>query len=400
MSALPGRSDAVGADRPGRCVLCRLGLLRALTLVAFNAAYVVVPLLLFERTGSLLVVGLAMVAEGLVRALVALWVGARSSGLPPRRAIVVSAALRLVALALLAASTVQFSIVVVALASTLFYVGHFFATLEQELRAATFGARAVAAQTAHRIAEVLAPPVAFAIALAARASGQEYLWLIAAAALAVLVHAAAFVGWFDDGPPRRGPPAPGLGAAWRQLRATPALLRGLAASVVGFTFYGWAVLATPFALTGRTLAGLPLDSAAGTAFFKALAAVVGVAGAVAYGRLLSGSRGETAVVVSAIAAPLVFAAGVGAASDAVAVALLALVCALVLGLFTWQRRLRQVLVPTEQFHGVTSWCMAIECLHFSLIGGALIADAPGLLGAAGSVLLVLLLWPRKAGGGG
>ncbi len=395
MDSAAGRLDAAGEGRPDGTLLWKLGALRWLTLLAFNAAYVVVPLLLFERTRSLLAVGLALFAEGLLRALLALWVGAAARTMPPRRGIVIACALRLGALAMLALSIVQFSIVVVALASTLFYIGHFFATFEQELRSATFGPRAVAAQTVHRFAEVLAPPVAFAIALAAQASSSDYQFLLAAAAVAVLAHGAGFLTWFGDDRPRSAQ-APSLAAGWHALRAQPALVRGLAASIIAFTFYGWAVLATPFALTGRSLLGLPLDGAAGIALFKTLAALVGVGGALVFGRSLARPGGERVAIAAAAVAPLAFALGMSAASDVAAVALLALVSALVLGLFTWQRRLRQVLSTEEQFPGVTTWCMALECLHFALIGLALIANSPWALGIGGSVLLALLLWPTMA----
>jgi hypothetical protein len=372
-------------------MLCTLGVLRWLTLLSFNLAYVVVPLLLFERTRSLWMVGMAMFAEGLLRAVLALWVGARARRLAPRRGIWASCVLRLAALALLAASVAHFSVVVVALASTLFFIGHFFATLEQELRSATFGARAVTAQTVHRIAEVVAPPAAFAIALGAKSLHDEYAVLLGAAAIAVVAHGAGFLAWFGS-EPLPDAPAPGLVAAWRRLAADRTLLRGLAASVVGFTFFGWAVLATPFALTGRSLAGLPLDGAAGIALFKTVAALVGIGGALLFGRWLVRPGGERAVIVAAVAAPLVFALGLSVRSDLAAVVLLALVCAMVLGLFTWQRRLRQVRSTAEHFHGLTTWCMAIECLHVSFIGLALIAASPWTLAVLGSAALLVLLW--------
>jgi hypothetical protein len=371
--------------------------LRWLTLLSFNAAYVVVPLLLFERTRSLAVVGLAMFGEGLLRAALALGVGVWARRLGARRGNLIAAALRLAALAMLALAVVRFSVVLVALASTVFYIGHFFATLEQELRAASFGARAVAAQTVHRVAEVLAPPAAFAIALAAQALHQDYALLLGAAALGVLAQGAGFFAWFGHEPPRPGV-APSLAASWRHLRGSPVLLRGLAASIVGFTFYGWAVLATPFALTGRSLAGLALDSAAGIALFKTVAAVVGVGGALLFARWLGRPGGERGVIAAAAAAPLAFALGLNVASDLLAVVLLSLVCAMVLGLFTWQRRLRQVVSAPEQFHGVTTWCMALECLHVSLIGLALIADRPWMLGVLGAVATLILLLPRASRG--
>jgi hypothetical protein len=373
-------------------VLCQLGVLRWLTLLSFNLAYVVVPLLLFERTRSLFIVGVAMFAEGLLRATLALWVGAWARRLRARRGMVIACVLRLAALALLAVSVARFSVVLVALASTLFYVGHFFATLEQELRSATLGARAVAAQTVHRIAEVLAPPVAFAVAIAARTLEHDYAVLLATGTLAVFAHGAGFFAWFTD-VPAPAKVAPGLAASWRHLRAAPALARGLVASIVGFTFYGWALLATPFALTGRRLLGLALDSAPGIALFKTVAAIVGVGGAVLFGRWLRTPGGERGVVAAAAIAPLAFALALTIADDAAAVMLLALVCAMLLGLFTWQRRLRQVLTPSQHFHGVTAWCMAIECVHVSLIGLALIAQRPWVFGIVGSAALVLLLVP-------
>jgi hypothetical protein len=399
MAAIGGDSRPLDMPEPRAtsCELCRLGTLRWVTLLSFNLAYVVVPLLLFERTRSLWVVGLAMIGEGVLRAVLALGVGAGFRSIGARSGMVAAVALRLVALALLAVSVLHFSVIVVAIASTLFYIGHFFATLEQELRAATLGRQAVAAQTAHRVAEVLAPPVAFALALAGRTLGQEYAVMLWAASAAVLLHGAGFFYWFGA-EVRRRRPAPSLaalGVSWRYLRGRPSIVRGLAASVIGFAFFGWAVLATPFALTGRELGGLALDSAAGIALFKAIAAVFGVAGALVSGRWTGHRGGVRAIALATIAAPFVFALGLTAHSDWVAVALLSVVCAMLLGLFTWQRRLRQLAAAPEHFQGVTAWCMAIECLHISLVGVALIVNAPWMLAAIGSALLLLLLQPWK-----
>lgn len=399
MAAVGGDSRPLDLPQPhaGSCALCRLGALRWVTLLSFNLAYVVVPLLLFERTRSLWIVGVAMIGEGVLRAVLALGVGAGFRSVGAQAGMAMAVALRLVALALLAVAVVHFSVVVVALASTLFYVGHFFATLEQELRAATLGRLAVAAQTSYRVAEVLAPPVAFGLALAGRSLGQEYAVLLWAAAAAVLLHGAGFFVWFGGESRRRRPPPSlaALGESWRYLVGRPTIVRGLAASVVGFAFFGWAVLATPFALTGRHLAGLELDSAAGIALFKAIAAVFGVAGAFVSGRWTGYREGVRAIAWLTIAAPFVFALGLTVPSDVVAVALLSVVCAMLLGLFTWQRRLRQLAAAPEHFQGVTAWCMAIECLHISLVGVALIVKAPWLLAAIGSVLLLLLLQPWK-----
>jgi hypothetical protein len=399
MAAVGGDSRPLDMPQPraGSCELCRLGALRWVTLLSFNLAYVVVPLLLFERTRSLWVVGVAMIGEGVLRAVLALGVGAGFRSVGARAGMAAAVALRLSALALLAVAVAHFSVVVVALASTLFYVGHFFATLEQELRAATLGRLAVAAQTSYRVAEVLAPPVAFGLALAGRSLGQEYAVLLWAAAAAVVLHGAGFFLWFGGEARRRRPPPSlaALGASWRYLASRPTIVRGLAASVVGFAFFGWAVLATPFALTGRHLAGLALDSAAGIALFKAIAALFGVAGALVSGRWTSHRGGVRAIAWLTVAAPFVFALGLTAHSDWIAVALLSAVCAMLLGLFTWQRRLRQLAAAPEHFQGVTAWCMAIECLHISLVGVALIVNAPWLLAVTGSALLLWLLQPWK-----
>lgn len=390
--------DVALHEPSGDRVLWRLGTLRWVTLLSFNLAYVVVPLLLFERTGSIWLVGLAMIGEGLLRAALALGVGAGFRTIGARSGMAIACTLRLAALGLLAIAVSHFSVVVVALASTLFYIGHFFATLEQELRAATLGRQAVAAQTAHRLAEVLAPPVAFALALAGSTLGREYAVMLGAAALAVVAHGAGFFAWFGD-EVRARRPAPSmraLGQAWRYLRGRPTIVRGLAASVIGFAFFGWAVLATPFALQGREIAGLALDSAAGIALFKTLAALFGVAGALLSGRWLGDRSGVRVIALATVAAPLVFAFGLTARNDWIAVALLSVVCAMLLGLFTWQRRLRQLASAPEHFHGVTAWCMALECLHISLVGVALIVRSPWVLAAIGSVALLLLLQPWKS----
>jgi hypothetical protein len=399
MAALGGESRPLEMPRGERraCVLCRLGLLRWVTLLSFNLAYVVVPLLLFERTHSILLVGLAMIGEGLLRAVLALGVGASFRSLGASVGMLIACALRLFALALLALAVVRFSVVIVALASTLFYIGHFFATLEQELRAATLGRRAVAAQTAHRLAEVLAPPVAFGLALAGNSLGREYAVMLGAAAISVVAHGAGFFAWFGNEPRSTRPPPTlrVLMQGWQYLRGRPSIVRGLLASIIGFAFFGWAVLATPFALQGRVLVGFPLDSAAGIALFKTLAALFGVAGALLSGRWLGDRSGVRVIVLSTIAAPLVFALGLTIRQDWIAVALLSVVCAMLLGLFTWQRRLRQLASAPEHFQSVTAWCMALECLHISLVGVALIVQAPWALAVGGSAVLLLLLQPWK-----
>lgn len=402
MSSVLGGADRAAASsrrpRDGSAVLWRVGLLRWLTLLSFNLTYVVVPLLLFERTRSIALVGAAMIGEGLLRAVLALGVGAGFRSIGADRGLLAACLLRFAGLVLLAYSVTHFSVVLVALASTLFYIGHFFATLEQELRVATLGRRAVAAQTIHRVAEVLAPPVAFALALAGSTLDREYPVLLLAAALAVMAHGLGFFAWFGGERRARRPAASlrALSAAWTYLGSRPTIVRGLVASIVGFTFFGWAVLATPFALQGRSLGGLALDSAAGIALFKTLAALFGVAGAVLSGRWLTHRRGVRVIAAITVLAPLVFALGLTVRSDLLAVALLSVVCAMLLGLFTWQRRLRQLAAAPEHFQGVTAWCMALECLHISVIGIALIVDSPWALGIAGSAALLLLLQPWKA----
>jgi hypothetical protein len=385
-------------DLPGLAVLWRLGALRWLTLLSFNLAYVAVPLLLFERTRSVALVGVALIAEGVLRAGLALGAGVWFRSLGAHRATALSCLLRLLALGLLAAAVMRFSVALVALASTLFYIGHFFATLEQELRSATLGRRAVGGQTAYRIGEVLAPPVALALAWFGTELHQEYGVLLATAALAVLAHGLAYVVWLGH---ERHPPQPpradiGLAAGWNHLMRRGTLVRGLVASIVGFGFFGWAVLATPFALAGRELFTIALDSAAGIALFKAMAALIGVAAAVFWGALMARPRGPLVIAAATIVAPLLFALGITARADAQAVALLALVCALLLGLFTWQRRLRQLLCAPEHYPAVTTWCMALECLHICLIGVALIANAPWTLALCGTLLLALALRPAPA----
>lgn len=393
------RRDAVQpaparAAVPSRA-LWQLGTLRWLTLLAFNLTYVAVPALLFERTRSAALVGFAMVVEGLLRALLAAWAGQLFQRVGAQHGMRIAVTLRLAALALLAGSLVWFSVLLVALASTLFYCGHFFATLEQELRCARLGDAAVSGQTAYRIAEAVAPPLSFALALASGHIGNEYGVLLGACAGIVLLHGALFAAWCGAEPDdvgTRSEPAP-LADAARFLVGDRPLALGLAASVIGFGLYGWAALATPFALTGRVLFAIPLDGVAGVALFKTLAAVVGVAAALASRRLLMREGGHRPIVLATLAAPLLFAAALTTASDALAVALLAAVCAVLLGLFSWQRRLRQTRTPALLFPALTSLALAIECLGVSLAGLALMGQAPWTLGIGCALVLALLLAP-------
>jgi len=375
--------------------LWRIGALRWLTLLAFNLTYVAVPTLLFERTRSATLVGLAMFVEGVLRAGLAAWAGQMFQRIGAHRGMAIAVLLRLVALAALAASLAWFSVLLVAAASTLFYCGHFFSTLEQELRCARLGDAAVAGQTAYRIAEAVAPPLSFALALASGRFGNEYDVLLAVCAVVVALHGLLFFAWFGD--ERRAGAAVAarapLAEAARFLAGDRPLAFGLAASVIGFGLFGWAVLATPFVLTGRVLLDITLDSVAGVALFKTLAAVVGVAGALAWGRLLTHAGGHRVIVWAVLAAPLLFATALTTSSDVLAVALLAGVCAVLLGLFSWQRRLRQTRTPVALFPALTSLCLAIECLGVSLAGIALMLRAPWVLGIGCAVVLAALLLP-------
>lgn len=380
---------------PVATTLWRIGAARWLTLLAFNLTYVVVPALLFERSRSAALVGLAMVGEGVLRAVLAAWAGQWFQRIGARRGMLIAVTLRLAALAALAASLVWFSVPLVAAASTLFYCGHFFSTLEQELRCARLGDAAVAGQTAYRIAEAVAPPLSFAFALIAGRIGNEYGVLLTTCAAVVAVHGLLYLVWFGAEPDDAGagrPRAPFADAARFLLRDRP-LGIGLLASVIGFGLFGWAALATPFALAGRALFDIPLDGVVGVALFKTLAAIVGVAGALAWGWLLQREGGYRVIVWANIAAPLLFATALTTHSDRLAVALLAAVCAVLLGLFSWQRRLRQTRTPAPLFPTLTSLCLAVECLGVSLAGLALLAQAPWTLGVACAAALAVLLLP-------
>jgi len=316
----------------------------------------------------------------------------------------VGCGLRLVALVMLMAMLLQpawYAVAGVAAASTLYYLGHFVATLEQELRCARLGASSGAGQTAYRIAEVVAPPLAFALVLAAGRWQDDLPAVVATAMGAVVLHGLMCLRWWraDPAPVPLPTGGPGLRAACAHLRSDRALMRGLLASTLALGVFGWALLATPFALQGRMLLGLALDSAAGTALFKTVAAVVGVAGAMAWGRVLRTDGGAAWVVAGVTGSPLLFAAALTTHSDASAVLLMAVVCAILLGLFSWQRRLRQLRTPPALFPAVTVVCLSIECLGLSLAGLALLARQPWVLGVmAGGTLAALLLPCLQAGG--
>ena len=373
--------------------LARLVWLRWFTMLGYSLSYVVVPALVFDRTRSAALAGAALLAEGAVRALLAVLAGPVHSRLGSRGALLTAEALRAAGLVLLSVSLVTFWIPVVVVASLLYQFGFSLLQLKQELRCAQLGSQAPRCQFRFRLAELGVVPVVLLVAVAGHWAGQPYGVLLIAAFVATITQFSLAWLWNPLGDARLNVQPLHLGRAADYLFASRKMMSSLGATVLGFAFFAWALSATPFVVQGRELFGFALETPSGSALFKCVVALVGmlatlllprIGGPIAIGRLTA---------VGAMCIPLLFLAGLTVESAAVAVFFLSLGCALHMCLVSWHRAWRQQLVPVQHRPGFTTLYLGVEVLGVSVAGVILLIGNPTVVCAMATLFFVALLAP-------
>lgn len=357
-------------------VLRRLVVLRCLTMIGYSTSYVVIPTLVFERTRSVAAAGVALVAEGALRAVLALAAGRLRGVVGPRNVVHAAEALKLAALVLLAFCTRQFSLAAVVCASVLYQLGYSLSLLEQELRCAALGPHAARGQAGYRMAEMMAVPPVLLIALASQALGIGLESLVAAAAVVSALHHLSWHRWMRPMPAARVLGLEALGEAARYMAADRKMAGGLVASFIGYAVFSWLLLATPFVFDGRVLMSLSMSSAGGNALFKGFASAACFACALVWARVFSHRLGDRIMVAASVATPLVFLLALRLQQDALAVLAGCAAVALSTGVASWQRTWRLRHAPERLRVGVTTLYLGVECLGMTMAGLALLSGAP------------------------
>ena len=374
------------APAPVARSLRRLAVLRGFTMVGYTMSYVVIPTLVFEKTRSATAAGLALIAEGLLRSLLALVAGRTRSAVGTANVVHAAEGFKLCALALLGFSLLHFSLVTVVMASFLYQLGYSLSLLELELRCGAFGADAPRCQAFFRRAEMLAVPPVLVVALLSQRYGIGLEALVAAATVASVVHHQLWHRWLR---PMAAGTVLGWGAlaeAARYMAGNKAMRGGLVASVIGYGFFSWPLLATPFVFEGRHLFGLAMTSAGGGAVFKTLVAATCLAGTFVWTRVFASPWTDRIMLIVSVATPAVFLLGLRAGDDTAAVAAVCAAMAMTTGLSSWQRAWRQRHAPERVRSGVTTLYLSVECLGMACAGAALLLGAPVIVCAAAAVL--------------
>lgn len=364
-----------------------LAVLRGFTMIGYTMSYVVIPTLVFEKTRSATAAGLALIAEGLLRSLLALVAGRMRSAVGTANVVHTAEGFKLCALALLGFSLLHFSLVTVVMASFLYQLGYSLSLLEMELRCGALGADAPRCQALFRVAEMLAVPPVLVTAVLGQRHGIGLETLVAAAAVASIVHHRLWHRWQR---PMDAGTVLGWGAlaeAARHLAGNKAMRGGLVASVIGYGFFSWALLATPFVFDGRHVFGLALTSAGGGAAFKALVVATCLACTLAWTRVFASAWTDRIMLVVSVATPAVFLFALRAGGDAAAVAAGCAAVAMTTGLSSWQRAWRQRHAPERVRSGITTLYLSAECLGMVCAGAALLLNAPLLACAAAAALM-------------
>lgn len=377
----------------GVLALTRLVWLRWFTMLGYSLSYVVVPALVFERTRSAALAGAALLAEGAIRALLAVLAGPAYSRLGSRGALLTAEVLRTAGLALLAFSLVKFWMPVVVVASLLYQFGFSLLQLKQELRCAQLGDQTSRCQFRFRLTELGVVPFVLLVAVAGRWAGAPYGSLLAVAFIATLAQLTLGWLWLPVGGSRPAAEPVRLGQAASYLGASRKMVASIGATVLGFAFFAWALSATPFVVQGRELFGFALESPSGSALFKCLAAFVGMVATLSLPRLGGQATLGRLTAIGAMCIPSLFLAGLHVASAGLAVLFLSLGCALHMCLVSWQRAWRQQLVPVEHRRGFTTLYLSLEVLGVSVAGLILLSGQPTIVCALATLLFVAFLAP-------
>lgn len=378
--------------------LRRLAALRGLTMASYSMCYVVIPTLVFDRTRSAAAAGIALMVEGVLRALLATLAGRLRSRVGAARVVHVAEASKLLALGLLGWATWRFSLPVVVAASVLYQLGYSLSLLEQELRCGALGPAVTRGQSSFRMAEMLAVPPVLVVALIGQAQGVGQQALLVASAVACCVHHRLWHRWMS--PMSGGEQVLDWGKlvhASRYMATQPRMIGGLAASLVGYGFFAWMLLATPFAFEGRQLFGLEMSSAAGNSIFKACAAAACLLGTLAWTRVLAMPAAHGIMIAVSGAIPVLGWVALCVPGDGWAVLAGCVLAAMATGLSSWQRAWRLTQTPASLRQGVTALYLAAECLGLVCTGAALLTQDP--IVACGGLMLGMLwgLWRFASG---
>ena len=372
-------------------ILLRLGSLRWLNMVAYSAIYVVIPALVFRETRSAWVAGIAFVIEGLIRTVLSLWSAKLYARLGSGRAILVAEVCRACAITMLFVALDDFSLVLVVAASVLFQFGFGVVVLEQELRCTELGPTAVRGQATYRFAEVAAMPAVVALVVAVHEPLTQMQILLTVSAIAVVAHLVCAKAWYPKDYANSSMLSNlRLVESARNIVRDPLLWQGLAVCVIAFTVFVWTLSGGPFLFEGRSVLGFGMDTPSGIAVFKTVLAIAGGAGALLSARILTRPYGARAAIVGSVAAPGLLGLSAAAPADWLALLLISLMTAGVMGTLSWQRAYRQASAPPHLRTGMTTLFLSADCVGMVLAGVALIVGKPLLTGVAMCAICMLL----------
>ncbi len=360
-------------------------------MLSYTFAYIVVPVLLFNGTRSLQLAGMALIGEGLARALFSVMAGRVHSRLGTSRSMLLAEALRLAAVAAILTCIWQFSMPLLVLSSVVYQFGFALVMLEQELRCGALKEQHAACQAAYRIAEGTAVFPVLAATYLLSTVEQPLVGLALLGGLFSLLHFVLSRRWLQGstgGHLKNGTARDGVAF----LLSNTKLRHGLLASMLGFGVFSLCVAATPFLLAGRHLGGLDLTSPTGLAAFKAAAAALSVVSAISLAKQFATAKGPFLLLgLGAISGGTLFVSQLDVPA-VVAFVALTLTAAATMSIILGQRTYRQQAVPSHKLPSVTAGYLAAECLGISVAGVFLLSGHVAAVGLIVAVVFSALHW--------
>jgi hypothetical protein len=372
----------------------KLFVLRFVAMLSYSMTYIAVPALLYKNAKSPMAAGMALMAEGVVRACLSVLVRQLHGRLGSRKALAIAEGMRLGGGATLLACLWQPNLVLLVLASALYQVGYLSVLLEQELRCGQLGPATLRGQSSYRAAEVLAVFPVLGAAFAFAGFSVPLLPLVVLGGLGALVHFALSMLWLKGNVGHTVVPGNALRGLQFLLKA-PDLRRGLLASTLAYSVFALALSAAPFLLKGQTVFGYSMTQQAGLAGFKSAAATFALAVTTVMAYVLRTRLANFLMMLLGIGAPLAVYASQQAASGLAASALLGIAPAFALVVLMAQRSRRQARILWEQQSDVTTAYLAVECLSLSVAGAALASGQIPLLMLGMAGVLSWGLFPRR-----
>lgn len=387
-------STATSHVSTAQLAVWKLFVLRFFTMLSYSMTYIAIPALLFKGTRSATVAGLALVVEGVLRAVVSLLARRFHGRMGSRATMWLAESMRLLGGAALLVCLWHFNIVLLVAASCIYQFGYLSVVLEQELRCGQLGVHVLRGQSFYRAAEVLAVFPVLAAAFAFAGYSMPLLPLVVLGASGAVVHLALARVWLKGELGQRSSTGSTRQGLWFLLSHAN-LRRGLVASTLAFSVFALSLSAAPFLLKGHSIMGVSLSQQAGLAGFKSTAALLALALTFGMARLLRGSVGALALLGAGTVAPLTLLASQLVDSGLAAALLLGIAPALAITVLMAQRSERQTRIPATSQSDVTTAYLAVECLSVS-VAGAVLASSH-VMAAMGVMAAVLAwaLWPRR-----